>query len=91
MKSLESASSLWHTKILAILALGKLFMEKGASAFGPPGVREFQRAVAILPTTVALSQEPLIAIETLLLLSIYSQAADMHHVAYLYVGVHDIL
>ncbi|KIV82671.1 hypothetical protein PV11_04765 [Exophiala sideris] len=86
LSSLETTSSVWHANILAILALGKLFLEKGASVIGPPGVREFQRAISVLPTTIILSQDPLTTIQTLLLLSMYSQAADMHSVAYLYTG-----
>ena len=86
LSSTVSNSSIWNSKIQAILALGKLFLEKGASASGPPGIREYQQAAEALPTTIQLSQDPLAAIETLLLLSIYSQAADMHNVAYLYVS-----
>ncbi|KIW16841.1 hypothetical protein PV08_04031 [Exophiala spinifera] len=83
---LGTTSSAFHAEILAILALGKLFLEKGASTLGPPGIHQFQGATSALPNIATASEDPISIIETLLLLSIYSQAADMHHAAYLYIG-----
>lgn len=83
--SLPPVSALKHTKLLAIVATGKLLLEKGATTFGPPGIREFLHAVHILPSNLLLHQDSQLAIETLVLLAIYAQAADLHAAAYLYV------
>jgi hypothetical protein len=87
LHSLPHTSILWHVKLFAIVAMGKLLLEKGATIFGPPGIREFLHAVHILPSNIALTQEPLMAIETLSLLAIYAQSADLHEAAYLYVSL----
>jgi hypothetical protein len=78
-------SGLLLTKVLIVIALGKLFLGKGASNDGPPGMRDFLRSATTLPSNIALSYDPLMAAETLYLLAIYAQAADMHNAAYLYV------
>lgn len=85
--SVPHASALQRTKFLAIIALGKLFLEKGATSFGPPGIREFLHATQILPPNLVLSQSPQTAIVTLSLLAVYAQAADLHVAAYLYVRI----
>lgn len=85
--SLPPVSALQHTKLLAIVAAGKLLLEKGATFFGPPGIREFLHAVHILPSNLLLNQDSQLAIETLVLLAIYAQAADLHAAAYLYVRI----
>jgi proline utilization trans-activator len=78
-------SGLLLTKVLVVIALGKLFLGKGASDDGPPGIRDFLRSANTLPSNTVFSHDPSMAAETLYLLAIYAQAADMHHVAYLYV------
>ncbi len=87
-QSLQTASEVWHVKLLLVIALGRLFLERGATRFGPPGIREFLQGVNALPSNIVLSQDPLMAIETLCLLAIYAQAADMHDIAYLYVRIY---
>ncbi|PMD32536.1 hypothetical protein L207DRAFT_518459 [Hyaloscypha variabilis F] len=72
-------------KLLLVVALGRLFLERGASSSGPPGIREFLQG-ADLPSTLVLRQDPVIALETLCMLAIYAQAADMHEVACLHTG-----
>jgi proline utilization trans-activator len=73
-------------KLLLVVALGRLFLERGASSSGPPGIREFLQG-ADLPSTLVLRQDPVIALETLCMLAIYAQAADMHEVACLHVSI----
>ncbi|KAE9382229.1 hypothetical protein N431DRAFT_476868 [Stipitochalara longipes BDJ] len=86
IKSLQTASGVWRVKLLLVIALGRFFLERGATSSGPPGIREFLQGTHDLPPTLILRQDPVIALETLCLLAIYSQAADMHEVAYLYTG-----
>lgn len=86
-ESLSEASELWKTELLLVVALGKLFLGRGATSLGPPGVREFVQGSNILPSNIVLSREPIMAMETLCLLAIYAQAADMHRIAYLYVRI----
>jgi hypothetical protein len=66
-RTLSQATRLWQVKLLLIVALGKLFLEKGASESGPPGVTEFRQGVSALPSSIVLSQDPLTAIEVLCL------------------------
>ncbi|CAH0020159.1 unnamed protein product [Clonostachys rhizophaga] len=82
----SQTTRLWQVKLLLIVALGKLFLEKGASKSGPPGVTEFRQGVNALPSTILLSQDPITATEVLCLLSFYAQAADLHETSYLYIG-----
>ncbi|RDW83477.1 hypothetical protein BP5796_04968 [Coleophoma crateriformis] len=86
LQSLKQASEVWHVKLLTVIALGRLFLGRGATSFGPPGIREFLQGVNALPSNVVISQEPLMAIETLCLLATYAEAADMHNAAYLFSG-----
>lgn len=86
-QSLQTASEVWHVRLLLVVALGRLFLERGATGFGPPGIREFLQGVNALPSNIVLSRDPLVAIEALSLLAIYAQAADMHSIAYLYVSI----
>jgi hypothetical protein len=85
--TLQAVSEVWQVKLLIIIALGKLFLEKGATSFGPPGIREFLQCVKIIPSTISLSQDPVTGIEALCLMAFYAQAADMHAAAYLYVSI----
>ncbi|RDW71016.1 hypothetical protein BP6252_07579 [Coleophoma cylindrospora] len=86
LQSLKKASEVWHVKLLMVIALGRLFLGRGATSFGPPGIREFLQGVNALPSNVVISQDPLMAIETLCLLATYAEAADMHSAAYLFSG-----
>lgn len=82
----SGGSEVWQTEILMIIALGKLFLERGATSLGPPGIREFLLSAITLPSNFTLIENPITAIEALCLLVIYAQAADMHRLAYLYVS-----
>ncbi len=86
-KSSRTPLGLCEVKVLLIIALGKLFLGRGATSAGPPGIREYMQAVQGLPTNPILSQDPLVVVEIFCLLAIYSQAADMHNTAYLYVSI----
>ncbi|KEF57878.1 uncharacterized protein A1O9_05799 [Exophiala aquamarina CBS 119918] len=66
--------------------MGKLLLKEGATTSGPPGIREFLQAIRVLPSNVVLYQSLDRSLETLALLAMYAQAADLHGVAYLYVG-----
>lgn len=83
--SVQKSSSVWQVRLLLLIALGKLFLEKGADAFGPPGAKEYLEGVECLPSNIELAQTTLTSTEALALLAIYSRAADLHHAAYLYV------
>ena len=85
-QDLLTATGIWRVKLFLVVALGKLFLEKGATDLGPPGIREFLQGVHTLPSNIVLCEDPLMATETLCLLTIYAQAADMHIMAYLYVS-----
>ena len=81
----QPLSKLQYSRFLLIIAVGKLFLEKGASESGPPGVDEFLQGANALPPIIVLSRDPLTAVETLCLLAFYAQAADLHELAFLYV------
>jgi hypothetical protein len=59
-------------KLLLVVALGRLFLERGASSSGPLGIQEFLQG-ADLPSTLVLRQDPVITLETLFMLAIYAQ------------------
>jgi hypothetical protein len=83
---LQNASGVSLVKLLLVVALERLFLGRGASSSGLPGIREFLRG-ADLPSTLVLPQDPVITLETLCMLAIYAQAADMHEVACLHVSI----
>lgn len=85
LHSPKSISAIWLVKLFMVVAFGKLFLEKGATIAGPPGIQEFLEGTRALPSQVMLNEDPVTAVEALCLLSIYAQAADLHRVAYLYV------
>ncbi|KAI1084311.1 hypothetical protein F5B20DRAFT_290696 [Whalleya microplaca] len=84
--SSETAPETWHTKLFALIALGKMFLERGATSLGPPGIREFLKGAKALPSNIILCQDAILAIETLCLLAIYAETANMHMAAYLYIA-----
>ena len=86
LSSLQSVPRVWRVRLLIIIALGKLFLEKGADVSGPPGIQEFLQSTVALPSSIELALNPIAAIETLSLLAVYAQAAELHDAAYLYVG-----
>lgn len=82
--SLNETLSIWQTKTLAVIAVGKLFLEKGATEQGPPGIQEFLQCVASLPSAIDLMRNPMAAMEMLCLLAFYAHFVDIHIAAYLY-------
>jgi hypothetical protein len=78
-------SEIWAIERYLVIALGKLFLERGATGLGPPGIREFLHVIKNLPSNMVLEQDPITAVESFCLLAIYAQAADMHRTAYLFV------
>lgn len=82
----DSGLNIRQVQLLMIIAFGKLFREKGATKPHPPGYEDFLVADQYLPSHISLTQEPILAVETLCLLSQYSRAVDLHELAYLYVS-----
>ena len=54
--SLQTTIGVWRVKLLLIIALGKLFLEKGATAYGPPGMQEFLQGVHDLSSNIILAE-----------------------------------
>jgi hypothetical protein len=84
--NLERVSTIFIARLLLIVALGKMFLEKGASSSGPPGIREFIQGANLFPPALAIGREPVMAMETLCLLAFYAQASHIHDAAYLFVS-----
>ncbi|GAD95688.1 predicted protein [Paecilomyces variotii No. 5] len=79
-------SPIWRAKLWMVVALGKLFLENGATVSGPPGAAEFLESTRALPSQIVLDENPIMAIETFCLLALYAQSADLHRIAYLYIS-----
>lgn len=82
--ALSKILTIWQAKALAIIAVGKLFLEKGATEEGPPGIQEFLQCIASLPSAIDQARDPLASMEMLCVLAFYAHFADMHTAAYLY-------
>jgi hypothetical protein len=87
LDSLQAISGVWHLKLWLIIALRRLFLEKGATSLGPPGIHEFLPCISSVPSPISLSSDPITGIEALCLMAFYAQAAEVHTTAYLYVSV----
>lgn len=83
--ALNTISSAFKVKLSLIIALGRLFLEKRATVSGPPGTKDFLKAVRDFQPHAMVDEDPLMAMECLCLLATYALAADMHRMAYLYV------
>jgi hypothetical protein len=83
--ALDTVSGAFKVKLSLIVALGRLFLEKGATVSGPPGITDFLRGFRDFQPHAMVDEDPLMAVECLCLLATYAQAADMHRMAYLYV------
>ena len=78
---------LWYTEYLLILALGTgLLATNTSSRDALPGIDYFRRAMAVLPETPRLHEEPVIGVELLALISLYFYCSDMRQTAYSYVS-----
>jgi len=79
-------SRLWYVQFLVVIAFGKAFLQQGRADSTPPGSIFFVRAMNLLPSSESLYSEPVPAIETLCMISLYLQSADMRCSAYSYVS-----
>lgn len=79
-------SSAWHVQLLLVIAFGKLFLQRGTSPLGPPGAREFLRALRLQEDVLDFWDDPSLRIEILCLISLYLLTADMRPTAYTMVG-----
>jgi hypothetical protein len=79
-------SPTWKPQLMAIIACGKLYTEKGATRQGPPGLREFLSADRSMPSMMNMAVDVVGAVETLCLLGVYAQAAHLHDMFCLYVS-----
>ncbi|KAI1627906.1 hypothetical protein EDD37DRAFT_281792 [Exophiala viscosa] len=86
LQSVQSQPDIWQVKLLMVAATGKLFLEKGATNLGPPGIQEFFQCVQAFSAIVCRIQDPSTTIETLCLMAFYAQSADLHTAAHLYIG-----
>lgn len=80
-------STLWHVQLLLVIAFGKLFLRRGASALGPPGATDFLRALTLQNDILDLWADPILRVETLCLTTLYLMSCDMRATAYCMVGV----
>lgn len=78
-------TSLWHVQLLLVIAFGKLFLRRGASSLGPPGARDFLRALRLQADMLDIWDDSILRLEVLCLISLYLHAADMRPTAYLIV------
>lgn len=78
---------LWHMQLLLVIAFGKMFLRRGASALGPPGANEVLQALRIKTDPLDLWDDPILRVEVLCLVSLYLLMADMRVTAYTYVRI----
>lgn len=83
----QPLKTLWHVQLLLVIAFGKLFLRRGASSLGPPGVTNFLRALRLQRDVLDLWDDPVLRIETLCLISLYLWIADMRPTAYAFVCI----
>ncbi|KAH8700935.1 hypothetical protein BGW36DRAFT_425735 [Talaromyces proteolyticus] len=88
----HAGSNVWFAQVFIVIALGKLFLVNRASSLGPPGTNEFVQSMKLLPLSPTLTDQgsQVMFIETLCLLSVYAQAADLHGTAYIYGGFYTL-
>lgn len=78
-------TGLWYIQMLVVFAFGQSILSREAGPQGPTGAPFFAKAVEALPDCHQLSQEPVLAIEILVLFSLFMQAMDMRLAAHQYV------
>jgi hypothetical protein len=77
---------IWYVQFLAVLALGKAVATNPAKGSRTlPGSGLFSRAMSLMPDSSYLFNDALTAIETLCVIALYLQSADMRNSAYIYV------
>lgn len=77
---------LWNVQLLLVIALGKMFLGKGSSEFGPPGATDFLRSLKMKRDILEYHEDPLLSIEIHCLRALYLFSADMRDAAYATVG-----
>lgn len=82
---IATKSQLWYVQFLLVIAFAKAFLRQGKIESGPPGSTFFVRAINLLPHSEFLFTQPLLAIETLCIISLYLQSVEMRCSAYSYV------
>ncbi|KAH6895914.1 fungal-specific transcription factor domain-containing protein [Thelonectria olida] len=76
---------IWYVQFLAVLALGKAVATNPAKGSRTlPGSALFSRAMSLMPDSSYLFNDALTAIETLCVVALYLQSADMRNSAYIY-------
>jgi len=81
-----TANRLWYTQCLLLLALGKGFLNVRNAPDNTSSVDFFLRAMSILPDTVVLHDEPILAAEVLATIALYFYCLDMKDNAYFHVS-----
>jgi proline utilization trans-activator len=80
-------SRVWFVQFLLMLAFGKAFLLKSTTTpTEPPGASYFVRAMSSIPDMLTLWEDPILAVETFALISLYLYSIDMRESAYLYVS-----
>ncbi|PVH75748.1 hypothetical protein DL98DRAFT_592883 [Cadophora sp. DSE1049] len=82
----HSQPNLWQIKMLLVFAFGTSILAREAGKSGPAGAVYFGRAIEALPDPHRLRQDPIVSIEVLCMLALFTQAMDMRRAAYDYVG-----
>ncbi|PTB36728.1 hypothetical protein M441DRAFT_149933 [Trichoderma asperellum CBS 433.97] len=77
---------LWFAKFLLILAFGTAFHASPVDSEEPPGAKLFARAMALIPNTTTLWKDSLLAIEVLILVSLYLFSVAEREAAHIYLG-----
>lgn len=79
-------SKMWFVQFLLILSFGTAFLSPSKKSSEPPGSSFFVRAMSLIPDTLTLWEDPVMAVETFALISLYLYSIDMKESAYLYVS-----
>lgn len=79
--------SLWYTQYLLVMAMGMLIKsDDDRDIERPPGVEYFAEAMRRLPSVYKLRNHGVLAVEILLIATLYLSWCDRTHEAYFYVG-----
>ncbi|KAH8811331.1 fungal-specific transcription factor domain-containing protein [Xylogone sp. PMI_703] len=82
----DPPKSLWLVQFFLVVAFGKLFLRRGASALGPPGAKDFLQAMRLKSDLLDFCDDPVLGIEVLCLISLYLFTADIRSAAYTFIG-----
>uniref|UniRef100_A0A0B7KK61 Xylanolytic transcriptional activator regulatory domain-containing protein n=1 Tax=Bionectria ochroleuca TaxID=29856 RepID=A0A0B7KK61_BIOOC len=80
-----NSSRTWYAHFLLVLAYGKAY-SKGNNSKGPPGSHYALRAMTMLPDMSGLYADPVLAVQTLTLASMWFQSVDMRIAAYYHIS-----